>query len=275
MIIVGLFVLGLAWGSFVNALVWRLHELETHKKLSGKQKKELSFVHGRSMCVHCGHELAWYDLLPVLSWLSLGGKCRYCKERISWQYPVVELLTASLFVLSYISWDYGFSGAGVLLFGLWLVFVVGFFALAVYDLRWMLLPNKLVFPLIVLAVVQVVLKVFIEQAPLEVITGAAVGLVTIGGLFYALFHISNGRWIGGGDVKLAFMIGLLVGSGIEALLVIFLASALGTFISLPLMKSTSLKLSSRIPFGPFLLAATCIVYLFGERLINWYTSGLL
>src|SRR5262245_41082320 len=100
-------VFGLCWGSFVNAFVWRLHELETNKRLSKSQKKKLSILHGRSMCPDCHNELAWYDLLPVVSWLSLKGKCRYCGKPISWQYPFVEALTAALFVLSYVFWPYG------------------------------------------------------------------------------------------------------------------------------------------------------------------------
>lgn len=266
--------LGLAWGSFVNALVWRLHELET-KKLTKKQKKDLSFVDGRSMCTHCHHELAWYDLLPVLSWVLLKGKCRYCKEPIGWQYPAVELLTALLFALSYIAWPYGFSAAGWSLFVVWLVLVVLFVALSVYDLKWMELPNKVVYPLIALAVVQVLLKGLVIHDVMGAISGALVGFLFIGGLFYGLFQISNGKWIGGGDVKLAFMIGPLVGGGLEAVMVIFFASVLGTLVSLPLMAKKSLRISSRIPFGPFLLLATMIVYLYGERIINWYTGGLL
>ena len=92
--------LGLCAGSFVNALVWRLHE----QKRSKKADKKLSILNGRSMCVHCRHELTWYDLIPLFSWLLLRGKCRYCKKPISWQYPIVELATAAVFVLSYIFW---------------------------------------------------------------------------------------------------------------------------------------------------------------------------
>lgn len=268
--------LGLCFGSFVNAFVWRLHEQETKKKLSKKQKDELSVLHGRSMCVYCRHELAWYDLLPVASWLSLGGKCRYCRRSISWQYPAVELLTAGLFILSYAAWPYGFyEPAGVVLFALWLVFIVGFMALAVYDIRWMLLPNRMVYPLIWLAVVQVGIRAVLDADTAGAIAGAALGFLAIGGLFYLLFQLSDGTWIGGGDVKLAFMIGPLVGSGVLSMMVIFLASILGTLVSLPFLAQKSLKASSRIPFGPFLLTATIVVYLFGGRILDWYMQGLL
>src|SRR5690606_15326595 len=104
MVIIVLALLGLIFGSFVNALVYRLHEQSAQGKkqrTKGKVKnKQLSISKGRSICVHCKHELAWYDLIPVLSWLLLRGKCRYCHKPISRQYPVVELVTAAIFALS-------------------------------------------------------------------------------------------------------------------------------------------------------------------------------
>ncbi len=266
---------GLCFGSFVNAFVWRLHELETKKRLTSNQKKVLSPLYGRSMCVHCKHELAWHDLLPVVSWLSLGGKCRYCGKPISWQYPVVELLTAGLFVLSYATWPYGFEPASVALFTLWLVFLVGFMALAAYDIRWMLLPNRIVYPLIGLAVLQVVIRILLTGDIAGTVSGALLGFLAIGGLFYVLFQVSGGKWMGGGDVKLAFMIGPLVGSGALSLMVIFFASLLGTLVSLPFLAKKSIKANDRIPFGPFLITATILVYLYGGRILEWYTQGLL
>jgi len=269
-----IFVLGLAWGSFVNAFVWRLHEQESSKKLSKKQKKDLSIVHGRSMCSICHHPLAWYDLLPVLSWVLLRGKCRYCHKPIA-DPPLVEALLPVLFVVSYISWPYGFDTAGWTLFVLWLVFLVGFMALAVYDLRWMELPNKIIYPLIGLVVVQVFVKGWATGEMVQAISGAFLGFLLIGGLFYVLYQVSKGRWIGGGDVKLAFVLGPLVGGGIEAVLVIFFASVIGTIVSVPFMAKKSLRMTSRIPFGPFLLLATFIVYLYGDDILHWYTNGLL
>lgn len=275
MLVLYIFILGLCLGSFVNAFVWRLHQQETKRKLSKKRKRELSVLHGRSMCVHCRHELAWYDLLPVVSWLMLGGKCRYCRKSISWQYPLVELVTAGLFVLSYISWPYGLEAAGMALFVLWLVFLVGFMTLIVYDIRWMLLPNKIVYPLIGLAAVQVVVRMVLNNDIGGTLMGALLGFLVIGGLFFALFEVSDGKWMGGGDVKLAFMIGPLVGSGLLSMMVIFFASMLGTLVSAPFLAKKSLKPSSRIPFGPFLLIATIVVYLYGARILDWYTQSLI
>lgn len=277
MIFALLLISGLAFGSFVNAFVWRLHQLESNKKLSRKQKSDLSYVNGRSMCIHCRHELAWYDLLPLMSWFLLKGKCRYCNKPISWQYPAVEAVTAGLFVLSYATWPYDsilHTPYSILLFISWLVFIVGFVALAVYDIRWMLLPNKIVYSLTAVAIVQVILKGIVTGQLLSAISGAFLGFLIIGGLFYLLFQVSGGKWIGGGDVKLAFMIGPLVGSATGAFMVIFLASLLGTLISLPFVVKNSLRMNARIPFGPFLLIATFVVYLYGEKMINWYSRML-
>src|SRR4051812_40657220 len=124
-----LFTLGLCLGSFINALIWRLHENK-------------DWVKGRSQCPNCGHVLAAKDLIPVLSWLALRGRCRYCGRTISKQYPVVELLTGVAFAASYLYWPETLSESGQkLLLITWLTSLVGLMALLVYDFKWMLLPN--------------------------------------------------------------------------------------------------------------------------------------
>ncbi len=276
MIIVGLIILGLALGSFVNALVWRLHEQEKPRKRRVASDSELSIVSGRSMCPRCQHTLAWYDLLPVISWLSLGGKCRYCHQPISWQYPLVELATAFLFVISYAFWPYSIhTPYSVVLFGLWLIFVTGFMALMVYDLRWMILPNRLVFPLQVLAVLYVAIQVVFGLGGWQLAQGALLGVVCSAGLFYVLFQLSQGRWIGGGDVKLAVVLGLLLTGPLRALAMLFVASLLGSIVGIPLLLKGKAKRNTRLPFGPFLIVATIIVYLFGVGLIAWYKRQFL
>ena len=270
MIVVFLVLLGLCFGSFVSAMVWRIRQQQT-RKLTAKQKRALSMLHGRSMCPHCRHVLSWKDLLPVVSWLSLGGKCRYCGRKID-DNPLVEVVTAALFVGSYLAWPYGFAAEGMMLFAAWLIFLVGFVALAVYDLRWMELPNRIVYPLIGLAVVQTLWRVCWATDRLDVLVGALLGFLAIGGVFYGLFQVSGGRWIGGGDVKLGFVIGILVGSPSSSILVIFLSSVLGTLASLPFLARRSLKATSRIPFGPFLLVATVLVYLYGDSIGAWYLA---
>lgn len=279
MIIVILALLGLVFGSFVNALVWRLHEqevlLDNKKKPNKKRLAELSILKGRSMCPDCKHELTAKDLVPILSWLALKGRCRYCSKPISRQYPLVELATGGLFALSYAFWPLTLDGAlPGLIFGLWLLFVVMFMALTVYDLRWLLLPNRVVYPLIVLAVGYVLVRAT-EASDLNLITQAFLGALVIAGTFWFLFQVSAGKWIGGGDVKLAVVLGLLAGTPLKALLVLFFSSVIGTVCSLPILLKGKQAMKLQVPFGPFLLAATVVVVIFGEAFIDWYAEHLL
>jgi prepilin signal peptidase PulO-like enzyme (type II secretory pathway) len=259
MIVLLLILLGLVLGSFVNALVWRLHK---HK----------DWVTGRSECTHCHHELGPWDLVPVFSWIFLWGRCRYCHAKIE-DSPLVEVTLPVLFVLSYFFWPMSFAGRGLFEFVAWIIFLVGFMALTVYDLRWMLLPNKLVFPLIGLAAGQVIAAAIYDESftPLFL---AASGALVVAGIFYALFHISNGTWIGGGDVKLGIVLGLLAGGLVEGFLLLFTASVAGMIASLPLILKGRAHRKTQLPFGPFLIAGLIVVKLFGADIIDWYT-GLL
>lgn len=299
MIIIVLAVLGLCFGSFINALVWRLHEQSKQGKgqraksrVTNKSEKlspqpsalspsDLSILKGRSMCPNCHHTLAWYDLLPVLSWLSLNGKCRYCHKPIP-DHPLVELSTAGLFIGSYIWWPAtpSLQSAALCswpfaLFGFWLVFLVGLVALAIYDLKWFILPNKIIYPLMFVAIaaglIDVVLSGNIPNSIIHILASFLIG----GGLFYILFQISNGKWIGGGDVKLGALLGLILADPGLTLLMIFLASLIGTIVSLPLLAFGKAKKDTHIPFGPFLIAAAIIARLFGTALIAWYSRLLL
>lgn len=271
MIIAFLVILGLCLGSFVNAYVWRVRQQETVKK---KQRSEYSVLKGRSMCPHCKHTLAAKDLIPVLSWLSLRGKCRYCNKPISAQYPVVELFTAVLLVISYIGWPAQLAGLEWVQFGLWGVVVVLLMALAVYDLKWMLLPNRMVLPLAIVVAVFVGIQVAQEQSLSPVFSsawGAAIG----GGLFYILFQISQGRWIGGGDVKLGAVLGIVTGGPMNGILLLFVASLSGTLVALPLMLTGKAKRGTQLPFGPFLIFAAYVVGLYGQRIVDWYNLTFL
>lgn len=261
MIVLIVAIVGLALGSFVNALVWRL-------------RTKRNWVSERSMCPHCKYELAAKDLIPVLSWLSLRGKCRYCKKPISAQYPAVELLTMILFISSYLFWPYELVGlVAVCAFVVWLACLVVLIGLLVYDLKWMLLPNNLVATLTGLSVIYAcLLAATVSWRQLFISLGS--GLLFFG-LFWVLFQVSSGKWIGGGDVKLAFPLGVLVGGFAEVFLLIFLASLIGTLYVLPGLASKNIKAKSKLPFGPLLIIATVIVVLFGHSLIQWYMNDFL
>jgi prepilin signal peptidase PulO-like enzyme (type II secretory pathway) len=261
MIILILIVQGLIWGSFVNAFVWRLHE--------GK-----NWLSDRSECPHCHHKLAPKDLVPVLSWLLLKGKCRYCHHHID-DSPLVELSVPILFVLSYLWWPLSFSGADLFQFVLWLVFILGFVILAVYDLRWMLLPDTIVYPLIAVGVLQLLTLVLFSDAGWRTVIDAALGVLIISGSFYVLFQVSKGGWIGGGDVKLGVVLGLLAGGPLQACLLLFFASLSGTAYAVPVLVRGKLTPKTVVPFGPFLLLGSIIVRLFGVSIIHWYTHILI
>ncbi len=300
MIIVVLLVTGLCFGSFVNALVYRLYTQASQKpkvkkskaatastgskaqglstfdfRLSTKSEDRYSILHGRSMCPHCKHELSALDLLPVVSWLWLRGKCRYCGKRISVQYPLVELATAALFVVSYLWWPVAFSVAQTAIFILWSALLVGFMALIVYDLRWKLLPNRIMYPLSVVAALMALIAIITAHNPLTALINTFFGVLVGGGIFYVLFQVSKGKWIGGGDVKLGWLLGLVAGTPARSVLFIFLAALLGSLISVFLLLTKRLQRNSTIPFGPFLIIGAIIVQLFGHAILLWYQRAFL
>lgn len=270
MIIGILVLLGLCFGSFVNALVWRVHQQSLPKSKRPK-KVDLSIQKGRSVCPNCHHILSWLDLLPVVSWIGLKGKCRYCSKRISWQYPLVEISTAVIFVTSYLFWPFEFIGPEAIILGLWLAVAVNLIALAVYDVKWMLLPNRLVKFALGFAVVLSWITISARSG--EIYVDLAKLLITIlisGGLFGVLFYVSSGKWIGGGDVKLGFVLGVIVATPVNACLMLFIASLLGCLVAMPAIALTSKTMQTKIPFGPFLIISTFIVYLFGTDIAQAY-----
>jgi prepilin signal peptidase PulO-like enzyme (type II secretory pathway) len=246
--------MGLLIGSAINALVWRLYV--------GR-----SWVHGRSMCPDCKHELHAKDLIPVVSWLWLRGKCRYCGQRIHWQYPVVELMTAALFALS----AYQLAPAGVvdgLRLALWLVILTMLIILAVYDLRWMILPNKVVFPTIVLSLLYAAVAAA-SSGSAAAWTGPLLAAGAAFAGFWALNFFSGGRAMGGGDVKLVLAMGLLLGLKGTALAML-IAFNVGALAGIALIAARRRGRRDQIPFGPFLVLGTIVVFLYGHNIIAWY-----
>lgn len=274
MIILVLIILGLCLGSFINALVWRIREQAKTKKKLTKQNNNLSILNGRSVCVHCGHKLASKDLIPVISWLWLRGKCRYCQKPISWQYPVVELCTALLFLVSFLWWPKQFLAEQPFLLAIWLAQLVVLIALAVYDVRWFLLPNRLMIILAGLVGLQLLVELLTVESLSYWFFSNIGGMLVGGGIFWLIFQLSKGKWIGGGDVKLGFLFGLIVGHASLSFLVIFIASLIGTFLALPLLLVGRMKTTSKLPFGPMLITATILVKIFGTGLVNWYKTQI-
>jgi prepilin signal peptidase PulO-like enzyme (type II secretory pathway) len=272
MVIVALILLGLCFGSFVNALVWRIHEQDKSNK--NRKDPKLSITKGRSMCSHCKHPLALKDLIPVFSWISLKGKCRYCKKAIA-DTPAPEIITALLFVVSYLFWPSSFNTQGMVMFGFWLLFLVGFVALALYDLKWMILPDRIIFPYVALGLIQAFLLIVVFGGGVSVLVATIEAVLVASGIFYILFQVSKGRWIGGGDVKLGLVLGLVLADPIKSFVMIFVASVIGSILGIPMLIHGKDKLKTRIPFGPLLIVATIIVYLFGASMISYYKRRFL
>jgi prepilin signal peptidase PulO-like enzyme (type II secretory pathway) len=252
--------IGLVCGSFVNAAAWRIHE-------NTKNKKKLSILNGRSMCPDCRHQLAWYDLVPVFSWLELRGRCRYCKKAISVQYPLVEAVTAGLFVWSALIWNFS-NNISYFMFVVWLLMLTSLALLAVYDIKWMILPNKVLTAVLILALIQLALLTIQNQSFYAVLTSISAAVLG-GGFFYGLYALGKGKWMGGGDVKLVFCMGLILGLGKlgVALMLGFISAAV---IGVAMIIAHKGSRKSLIPFGPFLIGATIIAQLYGQQLIGAY-----
>lgn len=251
---------GLIVGSFLNVVILRLH--------AGK-----AFVAGRSACPRCKHVLGPLELIPVASWLALRGRCTHCRKGISIQYPLVELATAILFTAAYVAHPLH-TGANLLELVLWLYVIGSFIVLAVYDLRWYLLPDKVLLPLIVPAVAMLIGQALIAHSVTAIIY-PIVAAILFGGAFYLLAAVSKGRWMGGGDIKLAFVMGLLLGLQRTAL-AMFIAFDSAAIIGVILIIIHRKKRSDLIPFGPFLIAGTLAAYYWGTPIMQWYfhLSGL-
>jgi len=262
MIIIILTFLGLCFGSFVAALVWRL------------KQSDLSIFRGRSICPNCRHVLGPFDLIPIVSWVMLKGQCRYCHKTISWQYPLIEASTALLFLVSYLWWPQTLRGVGLFDFMIWLILIIGFVALTVYDLRWRILPNSLVYILLGVSIVKVLADVLVFKNDHSSLLNPLWGVLIIAGLFYGLFQISKGRWIGGGDVKLGVCLGLLSYSPLTSLLLLFIASTSGSAISTVLLVSKKFNRKSQIPFGPFLILGAIVCELFGQAIVNYLKNHI-
>ena len=267
-----IFLSGSAVGSFLNSIIYRLQTGE-------------SFLFQRSYCPNCKKILSWQDLIPLLSFLFLKGKCRYCQGKISWQYPLVEIATAVLFLLILNS---QFSGTplGGLSGGLisdqfpilnfqflnfiYLLIVFCFLIIIfVYDLKHYIIPDKIIYPAIIVALVYNIFSFFIFHLSFKTFINPLLSAILASAFFLAIVLISRGKWMGWGDPKLAFFMGLLLGFP-NILVALFLAFLIGAIIGVGLIIFKKKALKSEIPFGPFLVTGTFIALFWGNNLINWY-----
>ena len=272
-----LLLLGVVLGSFAGAQVWRVRarQLRTDKqtghpydKHEWRQLRVLlqgTVRDDRSRCLQCGHVLAWYDLLPVVSWLSTGGRCRYCQQFIGWFELVMELVLGVGLALSYLVWPWALP-ASSLLFAVWVVVALVLMILAAYDAKWQLLPDPLNYGLMVLGALFVLVRVAtLHDVDLVSLTGA---VALLAGLYGGLYAISRGAWIGFGDVKLCVGLALLLGDWRLAFMTLFFSNMLGCIIVLPGLVRGQLNTRSQVPFGPLLIIGCVISLLFGGHILR-------
>lgn len=277
MIAGALLLLGVVLGSFAGAQVWRVRarQLRTDKqaghpydKHEWRQLRVLlqgTLRDDRSRCLQCGHVLAWYDLLPVVSWLSTGGRCRYCQQFIGWFELVMELVLGVGLALSYLVWPWALPASG-LLFAVWVVVALVLMILAAYDAKWQLLPDPLNYGLMALGALFVLVRMTtLHDVDLVSLTGA---VALLAGLYGGLYAISRGAWIGFGDVKLCVGLALLLGDWRLAFMTLFFSNMLGCIIVLPGLARGQLNTRSQVPFGPLLIIGCVISLLFGGHILR-------
>jgi len=267
-----IFVFGTICGSFLNCVIYRLEIGE-------------SFLKGRSYCPHCKHVLTWQDLIPIFSFLILKGKCRYCHQKISWQYPLVELATGILFVSTLI---YFFSKTSILVNSAmteltsiyYLVIACFLIIIFVYDLKHYIIPDKVIYPAIAIAFLYQLFKIwdlgFVPNFEFRISNFQTLANPLLSAFLASLFFlmivlISQGKWMGVGDIKLAFLMGLIL-SFPNILVALFLAFFIGAIIGIGLIIARKKTLKSEIPFGPFLVSGTFLALFFGQRILGWYLN---
>lgn len=247
------FLFGICIGSFLNCFIYRQEE-----------KKSLK---GRSFCPNCKHLLSWQDLFPVFSFLFLLGKCRYCKEKISWQYPLVEIFSGLLFVAF-------FSQADIIR-SLYLIIIACLLIIIfVFDLKHYIIPDRILFPAIAVASAYDIYIIFLSKDPVGIFLNFVLAISISAGLFLLIFLISMGKWMGFGDVKFAVLMGLLLGFP-NVLSALFLAFFFGAIIGLITMVFKKKSFKSEIPFGPFLIFGTLMAIFWGKEIIQWYINLLI
>lgn len=244
------FIYGIVLGSLLNILICRLLMNESISK-------------GKLNCIKCGNKIKWYDLIPVISYIILRGKCRYCNKKISLQYPTVELINGLGYIV--IIFIKGFSLISILFCLLFSLFI----AISMIDWRTFEIPFGLNIAIFILAVIRIILEY-------ENIISHLIGFVVISG--FMILSLIIGRIIkgidafGGGDIKLMAAAGLFVGAK-EVMLAFFIGCILGAVIHTLRMKVSGVD--HILAFGPYLCAGLLISMLFGEEIINWYLNLML
>ncbi len=242
------FIMGLFFGSFLNVCIYRI-------------PRNQSIIFPPSRCPHCQKRLLPWDLIPILSFVLSGGHCRYCKSKISFQYPLVELLTGFVYLLVY--QEFGLTTQGFLFF----IFSSGLIVIGGIDAKHRLIPDGINLSGIVIGLGS---ALFLPQITfMDALLGAVIG----SGLFLLIAILTRGG-MGGGDIKMMAFVGAFLGvKGV--LLTIFVGSLFGSFYGLYLMLFKNAHRKTAIPYGPFLALGAFIIALYGDELLNIYFQMIL
>ena len=244
MIVFLLFILGLCIGSFLNVVIDRLPGGQT--------------LRGRSKCDHCGKTLDAKDLIPLFSYLILGGECRYCHKKISIQYPIVEFLTGVIFILVYAMFGLSLTPFGLAIFILRLILYSTLICIFVIDLKLRIIPDELI---IIITVIAIIMR-FIEGSLgwEAVLSGLSLFLI-----FLVLYILTRGRGMGMGDVKYALVMGFFLGFP-KVVIGFYTAFLTGALVSIILILRGKKRFGQTIAFGPFLVFATVVADIWGNTL---------
>ncbi len=256
MLYVIVFVFGLIVGSFLNVCIHRI-------------PREESIVRPSSKCPKCGSPIKPWDNIPVISYILLKGKCRYCGEPISIRYPLVEFLNGLFYVL--VLWRYGLTVTAIA----YMAYLSALIVITFIDFDFQIIPDVITLPG---AVIAFVLAIFVVVDPFDrtEVLGfkqSLLGLSTGFGLYYAIAVLSRGG-MGGGDIKMMAMVGALTGwKGV--LFTTFFGSLTGSVVGIGLMLFKGKGRKTKIPFGPFLAFGSSMSVLFGKELLELYLNGFI
>lgn len=284
---IAFFIVGCFVGSFLNLV-------------SDRIQSRGSIIFGRSHCVFCKTKLVLKDLLPIFSFLRLNGKCRYCGEKLSWYYPLSELLTGVLlFCLAYFLKIPSFFEGGLLswlYFIFLLVIICAYIVILLSDTKYRIIPNKVVIPAIVFSVAFIVIRsviylVFLRQKlaadsfgyyllqtgywndrlfdELRTVFMILLSALMIGFFFWLLVTLTKGRGMGYGDIKLGVLIGIVNEFPVN-ILAVFMGFVLGALFSLVLIVMKKKTMKDTIPFGPFLVMGSLVCLVWGNQIVRFY-----
>ncbi len=265
------FIFGTAIGSFLSVIIHRIRH------------KQKGILLSHSVCPSCKKKLKWRHLIPVFSWLFLRGKCGYCGKKISTHYFSLEVITGLLFLLTFLVWgfiieipstvdptllNYAINWHQFEIFIFYIILFTFLIGIFFYDLLYQEIPDRFSIPAIGITIAGVLLLGL--TPPLSMLIGGA-GIFLF---FLAQLVLSKGKWIGGGDLRLGALMGLLLGWQL-GLIALVISYFLGSITSIVLLIQKKANRKSAIPFGPFLVTGTVIAIFYGNQILSWYLGTLM